>query len=55
MKVGALVRHVVHRDAIGMVVEEKLPSIAGLVKVQWFTMGWGYAWIRPKNLELISS
>jgi hypothetical protein len=54
MKVGTLVRHITHRDAIGMIVEKKLPSMAGLVKVQWFTLGWGWAWIRPQNIEVIS-
>ena len=50
MKVGDLVRHVVHSGALGIIVEM---SEHGSAKVHWLTNSWGVDWTRVQNFEVI--
>ena len=54
MKVGDLVRHVVHTGAMGIIV--KLGEFSPLVeeaKVHWLNNGWGIGWTLIQNVEVL--
>ena len=52
MKVGTLVRHVVHTRALGIIVDYH-ESNCSEAKVRWTNNGWGEKWELTQNFEVI--
>ena len=52
MKVGDLVRHVVHSGALGIIVETSKDT--DLTKVHWLNNTWGLDWTLDQNIEVIN-
>ena len=51
MKVGDLVRHIVHSGAMGIIVE--INHAFDSVKVMWTNNSWGTCWELTQNIEVI--
>ena len=51
MKVGDLVRHIVHTGALGIVIDTSstLPEVV----IRWLTNDWGEVWVLTQNIETV--